>query len=287
MTARWMGTVGVALGGLAMLGASGPAPAGSAATTTAAAPVILTPSGDAVFTRPQVRVVVRAPAGASRTRVRLGDRDVTARFRAEGGRLVGRLAPRDGLRYGRNELVVVAHRVGKAEVRAGPLVLPRTPHEPLRPREAAPPEARARADRRRLGPPARAGCGGGQRGSARPAQRARGDQGGPAATGARHKFSLSATHGLRYGVNRLRVFVAEPQQGRYASVKRRSVVRRIRPLAAAGRDRGARPRARVRVGGRGKAARGGRLRYRWRLVRRPEGSRALIGAHEGPAAARP
>jgi hypothetical protein len=60
-------------------------------TQADAAPSIASPRADAVITGSPVRVVVRAPARG--TRVRVSDRDVTARFRARGGRLVGRSRP--------------------------------------------------------------------------------------------------------------------------------------------------------------------------------------------------
>jgi len=44
--------------------------------------------------------------------------------------------------------------------------------------------------------------------------------------------SLSPTHGLRYGVNRLRIRVVEPDAGRHVTLRRRFVVRRDRHLAA-------------------------------------------------------
>ena len=273
----------ISLGALLLLGLPGEATASAGATTTATAPMILTPSGDAVFTRSQIRVVVRSPANASRTRVRIGDRDVTGRFRAEGRRLVGRLALRDGLRYGRNELVVVAHRMGKVEVRqARSFFLVRRMDGFVRVKLRRRKPAHARIDIVSGGPLVQL--------RRRPRDvrvRLNGrvvTKAVRAPTGTRRTISLSATHGLRYGVNRLRVFVAEPQHGRYASITRRFVVGRDGPLAAAGRDRGARPRARIRVGGRGTAARGGRLRYRWTLVRRPKGSRAQIA---GRTRARP
>ena len=242
-------------------------------TQANAAPSIASPRADAVITGSPVRVVVRAPA--RRTRVRLGDRDVTARFRVRGGRLVGRLSSRDGLRPGRNRLLIVGSRGGKAVVRqARSFFLVRRSRRLVRVSLSRRAPLRAVIDV----------------GSGRPLGHVLGRERAvrvrlngrvvtralSALRGARYSVVLSATHGLRYGVNRLRVFVAEPEQGRYALVKRRIVVRRDRPLAAAGPDRSAEPGVRVRLGGRAKAARGGRLRYRWRLVRRPRGSRARL-----------
>jgi hypothetical protein len=94
--------------------------------------------------------------------------------------------------------------------------------------------------------------------------------------GARRSVALSATHGLRFGVNRLRVSVVEPEHGRYAMIKRRFVIDRDGPLAAAGWDRATVPGVGVRLGGRARSARGGRLRYQWKVVRRPRGSTARV-----------
>jgi hypothetical protein len=247
------------------------------ADARAAAPLIVSPGADAVVRRSPVRVVVRVRAGATRTRVRLDRRDVTVRFRAEGGRLVGRLALRNGLRYGHNKLVVVSKRSGEAEVvRARSFFLVRRNDRFVR-------LALRRSDPRRAqidivsGAPLIE--------LRRRERTVRAWLNGRAVTkaiiapdGARRTLSLSATHGLRFGVNRLRVLVTEPRDGRYALVERRFVVRRDGPLAAAGWDRAGQPGVRVRVGGRAKAARGGRLRYRWALVRRPRGSRARLAA---------
>jgi hypothetical protein len=97
--------------------------------------------------------------------------------------------------------------------------------------------------------------------------------------------SLSATHGLRFGVNRLRVQVIEPDAGRYALLSRRFVVRRVRHLAAAGWDTATRVGGRVRLnGGRSLAAVGGRLQFRWRILVKPPGSRPTL---RGVGGARP
>jgi hypothetical protein len=72
------------------------APAGAVAGRVLAAP-----RPEALVTRLPVRVVVRVPARTSRLRVRVGGRNVTARFRRTGGSLrAAKLSRRDGLRYG-------------------------------------------------------------------------------------------------------------------------------------------------------------------------------------------
>jgi len=89
--------------------------------------------------------------------------------------------------------------------------------------------------------------------------------------------SLSASHGLRYGANRLRILVAEPDRGRYALLRRRFVLRRNRHLAAAGWDAATRPGGRVRLDGRrSRTIGGGRPRHNWRIVTKPRGSRAKL-----------
>ncbi len=89
---------------------------------------------------------------------------------------------------------------------------------------------------------------------------------------------ISRTNGVRFGRNRLVVRVRYPS-GQRTIVRAFSVSRR-RPLAAAGPDVRVLGPGRVRLSGaRSLAARGGSLRYRWTIVRKPAGSRArLIGA---------
>ncbi|MDQ3720213.1 MAG: hypothetical protein M3350_05440, partial [Actinomycetota bacterium] len=229
-----------------------------------------------------MRVVVRRRAGV-RTRVLLGRRDVTRRFRSRGRRLVGRLGRREGARLGRNHLSVVSRRRGKAAQRQGRSFFVLRRVKGL---------ARVRVRGRN---PARLQIDIVSRGSrARLARRPRAvrvrlngrslSKELIAPSGTRRTLTLSASHGLRHGLNRLRVVVAERRAGRYASFTRRFRVPRNRPLAAPGLDRGARPKYRLRLGGRHRAARGGRLRYRWTLVRRPRRSRARI---RGRTAANP
>jgi len=90
-------------------------------------------------------------------------------------------------------------------------------------------------------------------------------------------LALSASHGLRFGVNRLRVR-AYRSDGRFTLVARRIIVGRGRPLAGAGIDRRVFVRRTVRLDGRASRAsrRGHRLAYRWRLIRRPRSSHAVL-----------
>ena len=89
--------------------------------------------------------------------------------------------------------------------------------------------------------------------------------------------SLSASHGLRYGANRLRMLIVEPDRGRYAVLRRRFLVRRHRHLAAAGWDTATRVGGLVRLDGRrSRTIRGGQPDHRWRILAKPRGSRAKL-----------
>ena len=243
--------------------------------------LIVSPAHDAVVTGPAVRVVVRRVSGA-RTRAFLNGRDVTSRFSRKGSRLVGRLTHRQRLRAGGNHLVVAATRGGRAEMRQAHTFFVVRRASFVRVKVTRGPAARAVIDvvsgaraveLRRRPRSLRVRLNG--RSVTRSAERL---------TGTRHAVSLSRSHGLRHGVNRLSVRVTEPSSGRYALVEQRFRVRRTHPLAAAGLDQTVWSSRPVRIGGHARAASGGQLRYRWRLVRRPAGSRARI---EAPTRARP
>jgi hypothetical protein len=96
--------------------ASGVAPAAAvseqeAATRAFTGRMLAAPQPEAFVRRLPVRVVVRVPARTSRLWVRVGGRNVTARFRrARGSLRVAELGRGDGLRYGRNHLSVLAER---------------------------------------------------------------------------------------------------------------------------------------------------------------------------------
>ncbi len=272
---RWVSVVAV-VAAVAVAGQAGAAP-----TAESSASVVVSPRHDAVYFKSPIRVVLARRAG-TRTRVSLGRRDVTKRFHRKGRRLVGRLGRRDFLRYGRNNLTVLTTRAGRTEVSdARSFFVVRRRHF-------------VRLNVRR-GPPARAAIaivsGGRSDVLRRRARKVTIRLNGRSVTRlARHtranrrSISLSATHGLRYGINRLTVRVTEARSGRYELMERRFRIRRTRPLPAAGLDFGTRPGEPVRLGARARAARGGELRYRWRIVRRPKGSRARL---RGATRARP
>lgn len=270
---------------LIVLGLAGQAGAAEAAEGGAGRSVIASPHSGAVLRHASVRVVIRARTGASKPQVELRGHDVSSHFRARGGRLVGTLGQGQGVRRGVNELRVVRRRGGRRggrlqDTAAFYLVRRDEGFVRVRLRHSDPRSAQidilskgSPAEVRRRPRTVRAWLNG------RPVTRAL-----IAPHGARRTVTLSATHGLRFGANRLRVEVLEQEAGRYAVVRRRFVVGRDGPLAAAGWDRGTTPGVGVRIGGRAKPARGGRLRYRWRIVRRPKGSKAQL---KGVTRARP
>lgn len=99
-----------------------------------------------------------------------------------------------------------------------------------------------------------------------------------AVPGRREVLRLGADDGLRFGRNRLQV-LAVRRNGAFDVERRTLFVPRDRPLAGAGRDRRTVAGSRVRLDGRSTRAAGGkgaRLAYRWKIVRRPRGSRAKL-----------
>jgi len=110
--------------------ACGVAPAAAVSKRSAAAAVagrlLVAPRAEALVTRLPVRVVLRVPARTSPPWVRVGGRDVTARFRRTRRSLRAALLTRgDGLRYGPNLLSVRAERRGGRPVaEARSFVLP-------------------------------------------------------------------------------------------------------------------------------------------------------------------
>lgn len=242
------------------------ATAGSQQTTaTKAAPgrMLQTPRPEAFVKGLPVRVVVRVPARTSRLWVRVGGRNVTARFRRSGGSLrVARLRRSDGLRYGRNHLSVLAERRGARHVvDARSFVLARHHRQlvRLRVRPGAVTSLRLRVAaeaslaQRSFGAPGEVAR---RLGVMRRTRTARVWLNGKRITRVLDKSrptrwtaKLSASHGLRHGVNRLRVHVAEPDVGRYVVLRRRFVVRRDRHLAAAGWDTATAVRGHVRLDG--------------------------------------
>ncbi len=89
------------------------------------------------------------------------------------------------------------------------------------------------------------------------------------------RFDVGAAHGLRFGSNRL---VVQAERDRFYTRVVRSVrVTRGGPLIGAGASRSTTERRAVRLGSKAmRAARGGALRYHWRLLSAPRGSRARL-----------
>jgi hypothetical protein len=276
--------------------AGGVSPAAAVSEQAAAAEAVAgrmleAPRADALVKRLPVRVVVRVPARTSRLWVRVGGRNVTARFRRTRGSLrLAHLGRGDGLRYGRNHLSMLAERRGgRPVVDTRSFVLARRHPELVRLRVRRGPVTSLNL--RVAGEATLAQEHFGQPGevarrlavirrertvrvwlNGRPITRAV-DRSRPT----RWTASLSATHGLRYGVNRLRILVAEPDRGRYAVLRRRFVVRRDRHLAAAGWDTATTVRGSVRLDGRrSRTTHGGRPDHTWRILSKPRGSRAKL-----------
>jgi hypothetical protein len=287
----------------ALLGSSA-APAAAVSEKSGAANAVSgrmlsAPRVEALVTRLPVRVVVRVPARTSRLRVRVGGRNVTARFRrTRGSRRVARLTRGDGLRYGRNHLSVLAERRGRRPVtEARSFILARRQNGLARLRVRPGPVTSLNvrvAGRAALGPEHFGRPGEVDRRLAviRRERTVRLWLNGRRITRAvdrsqvtRWTAKLSAGDGLRHGVNRLRMLVAEPDRGRYELLRRRFVVRRDRHLAAAGSDTSIRLRGRVRFDGRrSRAAGGGRVDHDWSILSKPRGSRAKLS---GAGTARP
>jgi hypothetical protein len=104
-------------------------------------------------------------------------------------------------------------------------------------------------------------------------------------------LTLGARHGLRFGRNRVSVLAHDFTKARYDRESWTVVMRRTRPLAAGIAKHRAEAGGRaVRLDGRGaRPTRAGRrLRYSWRIVRKPRGSRAsLLGRHRPRPRLRP
>ena len=283
MHARHLPTL-VAAGTAALLVCASPAAAQPQRSAAMPGQMVAGPGEDTFVTQLPVRVALRLPARTTHLRVRLGRRDIASRFRPAGGtRRVARLTAGDGLRYGTNQLVVRAERrAGRPVIHARSLVVGRSVRGLVRLRVRPGPVTSLRA---RLAAPSALS-------TIRRSRTVRLWVNGRPATRAlnrsrltRFTAKLSAAHGLRYGVNRLRLLVAEPEPGRYAVVSRRFVLRRNRHLAAAGWDVHTRAGRLQRLDGRQSRTAGrGQPRHRWKIVRKPRGSRAVL---RRPGSARP
>lgn len=97
------------------------------------------------------------------------------------------------------------------------------------------------------------------------------------------QVALTPIDGLRFGTNRISVLVAR-RDGRYVRKSLQLRLERTRTLATAGRDKSIVTSSRVRLDARRTMASGTKTKYRWRVVKRPKGSKAKL---RGVTAARP
>jgi hypothetical protein len=94
--------------------------------------------------------------------------------------------------------------------------------------------------------------------------------------GQHRTYSLDAADGLRFGPNTI-VFELRPRKGKRLRISREATVSRTAPLPAIVQPRRAVAGQAVRLDARGsRAARGGDLGYRWRIVRAPRGAHATL-----------
>ena len=250
--------------------------------TPAAAPAprlarLLRPRAETVSRRAVWRVALRTRRRARITRARLNGRRVTARLRRSSRTWRAVLRPRDGVRIGRNTLVVRSRRgrqrsdttlhFVRAAGRPARLVDVDVGHD-----------ANGRylrvQHRRRAGVLTRITVGG---------RRLR--AGHDVRDGRVERVRLSASSGLRQGMNRL-VARAHTTDGELQTAVRRVRIARGRPLAGAGADRRAHVHAAVRLDGSSSLApRHGsarRLRFDWSILAAPRGSHARLTGADGP-----
>jgi len=288
----------VALGLAAVATASAAAPTlkevEAAAKTIRAVPgpMVSAPKASVMVKGLPLRVALRLPKGATGFKVKVGRRhEVSKKFRGSGRERVAMLDRSDGLRWGANTVIVIAAR-GKRppliNARSFYLARARNGVATLRTRargaavrvtlQLRQPQALALTE---LGDPqavsrnlktlqrkrtVRLWLNG------KPVTRAIGSN-----NPSRWRASLSAAHGLRYGVNRLEAYVAEPQSGRYQVLHRRFVIERTGPLAAAGWDHYSKVGSAVSFDGRRSRVAGrGERELRWQIVSKPRGSKATL-----------
>jgi hypothetical protein len=233
--------------------------------------LLVTPQAQAFLLRGPVRVVVRVPAKTTRLHVELNKRSISSRFRRLGARKrVAVLTRRNGVRFGRNRLLVEAQR-GRLPtiIQARTFVLaPRRNWLARLQFERGPVTSVRVRLHRAISHETVLGMW----------------LNGHAVTAAAGRSglrtwtaSLSASQWLRYGTNRLRVRVIQHRPARWTELQRTFTIKRTRPLAAAGWDEYDRAGQAVQLNGsRSRVFDGARLRYRWRIVRQPRGSRVRL-----------
>lgn len=283
------------------LAVAAPAPAASltnAETENAAksiravtAQLLTAPQAYAVKKKLPVRVSVRVPKGTTKLTVRVGNRDLSKRFRAGGKVRSASLDRGDGLRYGTNTITAIAER-GKARrvIHARTFYVVRPARGlvslRLRPNRAVAgvtlklrqPGVLTEAHLRKPGAVGR------QLEAMHRDRKVRMWLNGKPVTRAISSArltswtaKLSATHGLRHGVNRLRAYVVEPETGRYQVLRRSFVVKRNLPLASAGWDDYSRVGSHVFLDGRrSRVAGDGKRVLKWTIVSKPSGSKVAL-----------
>lgn len=269
--------IGVALASLALVTAAG----GEASAAVARGDLIevVSPRQDGTQ-RGSARVELRLAAGATGFAASVNRRAVGGRFARRGATRSATLAAgaATGVRYGLNTLRLRARdRRGRLDVHVVRFALVRRDGRLLT--VAAPRRASggARVRLRLLDPRATVTA----RLNGRPIDRPRGADAGRDARsgeGRLRTLALAADERLRFGRNRLTVTAVDRAGGRVEVERRTLLITRRAPLAGAGRDRRATAGRALRLdGGRSRAAgRPSALRYRWRIVARPRGSRAVL-----------
>jgi hypothetical protein len=235
-----------------------------------AAPLrIVSPRPDTVVPSGGLRLAVRAARGVRVVLVTVGGVDVTKRLRRRGQRAFGATVPRGVLPNGLLRVAVFGRMSGRTVSRHVRVIAGMRSRSLL---------AITRSGRQRDGPfelgllvrgRIRVLAGSLNR------RQLRRPLGGPLP--GRHDVSLSASDGLHFGRNEL-VVVGARAGGTYDVERRSLVIGRDGPLAGAGTDPVTVPGRGVRLSGRASKPdrTGARLSYRWRIVRKPRGSRARL-----------
>jgi hypothetical protein len=282
----------------AVLPAASPASEQSVAARAKPGNIITSPKPDALVLGGQVRVSLRVPGGTRRLWVRLNDRNITSRFSSVGGQRVATLSGGSGLRFGNNTLSVLAKRGGRAatieadsftfgrpaggmaqlKLKPGPVTSARiriaAPSLPLSAFDSRR-EFKKRFNAIKRDRVLRISLNG------RPALDAFSN---PRPT--RWNASLSATHGLRHGVNRLRILILELDSGRFEVLRRQFMVPPGVPLPAAGPDLG-KPFGldRMPLDARDtESGDGSRSSFEWKILSEPPGSEATLSNAGTPRA---
>jgi hypothetical protein len=232
---------------------------------------VVSPRPDGLAAGEAVAIRIRLGPGAGAFQAWLGREEITRRFRASGRERVATLRTgAGGLRFGPNTLFVRV-RDARGRVDRDTVRFIRV-HRVGSYLELGPRSPRVSAGRLSLRVQV-----------PRPSSTVRTSLNGHSVSralptlGRRRSSALDADDGLRFGRNRL-VVLAFDERGVFDVERRTVVIPRTRPIPAAGAPRRARLRRLVRLDGRRtlRAHRGSTLRFAWRIVRAPRGSRARL-----------